>query len=391
MEEPRDEIIDFEIIVDNQVTIATTCVDNASTEEESSMPINDCICDTESETNENDCFIVNRNDVIVVEYNDGCQGDETRQQNQLEEDKSCIEFANGIESNGLFHENGTDVDASGEKAPEPDEVKVDEYKGKENKSSLQKDNEDDDEEEHFSASLRSVIGQYYRIPKIPKDSKPRTRSRSPLGRCSKRSFERSKSGNYSSSSDDDYKAHERYERYKSERRTPMRRDDRRKRRKYSSCSDDEYDYYRYSKRGSSSHRDQSPRRLHNEHDYNKPRNHSRRYSRSSSVRERGAREHSSSSQLHKKEPPENDDNVHERLSDLAAPVPYDIEQERKIGFLVKESGTGSVSIGYELNSCAFTCFYPGAVNICISPPNNFPNVHSIVTGWFFFSNAPFSC
>eukprot|EP00794_Sanderia_malayensis_P005397 gene5397-6073_t len=221
-------------------------------------------------------------------------------------------------------------------------------------------------------SVGAVMPKSYTIPKIKGDAKNRARSRSPIApRVSKRPFQTdrerllarndgSKSNDYSSKSDDDDNDDDnekegRFERYRSERRTPARKDDRRKRRKYSSCSDDEYDYYRYSKKRrweyTERETNQSPVRRHNEHDYHKVsagRRQQDKYQRSNSVRENGVKSRNlyrkENDRLRNKRRNYNDnvtyddsDNVHERLTELATPVPYDIERERKIGFLCQRT------------------------------------------------------
>ena len=221
---------------------------------------------------------------------------------------------------------------------------------------------DKDDDNHCKTTLKSVVGKAYKIPKRKRDS--RARSRSPLrSRSPKQSNNRrmtkngrSKSRGCSSNSDED-DMKERYERYRSERRTPMRRDDRRKRRKYSSCSDDEYDYYRFSRKRNDRYSDirknqQSPVRSNYEHDYtkvNRKGKDNERYQRSASTSLRGPEGHDRYRENRpRKSAPQNvpdEENVHERLTELATPVPYDIEQERKIGFLCRGKGTkGSVSM-----------------------------------------------
>ena len=357
LDEPIKEIADLDLFVDNQITISTTSEEDSVTT--SSNDISGAVSagnggasDVEKEGKQ-DCFIVNRNGIVVVEYRSVSAKNDPKQKCKVEVNGNIVEKTNNDQNDKA------DVGMELEDDVSKKEIEV------QDKETAVNDRSSNDsitngsggityngnQHDMLNAKLRSVIGQSYVIPKNSTDSKNRARSRSPLTRSSTRSYESLKSRSYSSSSDEDEDRRERYERYKSERRTPMRRDDRRKRRKYSSCSDDEYDYYRYSKRGSrGSFRDQSPRRSHYDHDYNKPRTHYRDFHRSSSVRERGEREYSSSRRSSQKERRDSDDNVHERLSDLAKPVPYDIEHERKIGFLVKESGTSSVGQLHE-NVC----------------------------------------
>ena len=351
MEELFNEIADFDMLVDNQVTISTTSEDdNLATEG------NDICEDVESEDSDvkkegkQDCFIVNRNGIVVVEYRDVSETMNTKEENKTDVNGAHVEKIDGNQDKEVNCEKEAEKGDTKVGTEISDiEMKAEGKSGENANNGVEENNDDDGDDEALNVKLRSVIGNYYRIPKIPRSSKTRSksRSRSPLTRhsSSRRSYERSKSRDYSSSSDDDGDdRRERYERYKSERRTPMRRDDRRKRRKYSSCSDDEYDYYRFSKRGSSSSsRDNVSWKSHYEHDYNKPRTRHREYHRSSSVRERGERDYSRSRRPCKKERHDDDDNVHERISELVDPVPYDIEQERKIGFLVKEMGGSSVS------------------------------------------------
>ena len=351
LDEPIKEIADLDLFVDNQITISTTSEEDSVTT--SSNDISGAVSagnggasDVEKEGKQ-DCFIVNRNGIVVVEYRNVSAKNDPKQKCKVEVNGNIIEKTNNDQNDKA------DVGMELEDDVSKKEIEV---QDKETAVNDRSSNDsitngsggityNGDQHDMLNAKLRSVIGQNYVIPKNSTDSKNRARSRSPLTRSSTRSYENLKSRSYSSSSDEDEDRRERYERYKSERRTPMRRDDRRKRRKYSSCSDDEYDYYRYSKRGNrGSFRDQSPRRSHYDHDYNKPRTHYRDFHRSSSVRERGEREYSSSRRSSQKERRDSDDNVHERLSDLAKPVPYDIEHERKIGFLVKESGTSSVGL-----------------------------------------------
>ena len=317
---PKEEIADCDMVVDSQVTITTTSneedkleinfehdmMDFAEETEISDTTTNEAHNDTLIDiANDCDCVVVNRNGIVVVEYRTKTNNNKNRKD---------------------------------------DDTKVVENKDTE----TNKIENIDKKETDVPNKLKSVIGRCYRIPKRPR-STTRSRSRSPLRHSAQRSRFRSKSKSQSSSSDDDSDEEERkvrYERYHSERRrTPMRKDDRRKRRKYSSCSDDEYDYYRYSKRRQDFYRDQSPpRRSNNEHDYYQPRQSHNDFHRSNSVRDRFDRGHSRSRRPRKSfNTDREDENVHERLSDLAKPVPYDIEQERKIGFLVKERRSGFVS------------------------------------------------
>eukprot|EP00795_Rhopilema_esculentum_P012456 gene12456-3125_t len=282
--EEEEEILGCDLVVYSHITISTTNTDGDVAgikvdDEFKETAENMETVDVES-IKDKECVVVNRDGVVVVEYHDAKPKDKT---------------------------SNTEV----------------------------QDNDSETKENFPQRKLKSVIEQCYRIPKIPRDSKIRSRSRSPLRRHISRSRDRSRSRGYSSSSDEEYDRRDRFEKYKSERRTPMRKEDRRKRRKYSSCSDDEYDYYRYSKRDSG--RSHSPGRARNEHDYNKPRRSHKDYYRSTSLRERSERG-SSSGRRHRKVDVRNDEaeDVHERLATLAAPVPYDIEQERKIGFLVHE-------------------------------------------------------
>lgn len=357
LDEPFKEILDLDLLVDNQVTISTTSEEDCATADSKDVSGevsagNEGSSDIEKDGKQ-DCFIVNKNGIVVVEYRSASRKKDSEQKCDVEVKGDVVEKTNNDENDNVDVKMELEDDVTKNEIEVQDSGTV--VDDKKSNSSVTHENGEimfnGDQQDALSAKLRSVIGQNYRIPKNSTDSKNRSRSRSPLTRNSTRSYDSLKSRGYSSSSDDDEDRRERYERYKSERRTPMRRDDRRKRRKYSSCSDDEYDYYRYSKRGSrSSFRDQSPRRSHYDHDYNKPRTHYKSYYRSSSVRERGGRENSISRRSHQKERHDSDDNVHKRLSDLAKPVPYDIEHERKIGFLIKESGTSSVGLHNE-NIC----------------------------------------
>ena len=346
LDEPLAEIFDLDILVDNQVTISTTseedCVTSDRKDEAESGDSGAAQIDEEIKQ---DCFIVNKNGIVVVEYRNSNVENDDKQKFKAEVSSDLTE----MENDSLCEKGDVkqDVNNFAKKEVEDHDIEM-KCEEKESKGdvSLQKEETSCNGEQHqpINTKMQSIVGQHYKAPKVTKNSRSRERSRSPLTRHTTRSYERLKARDYSSSSDDEDEKQERYERYRSERRTPMRRDDRRKRRKYSSCSDDEYDYYRYSKRGSrGSFRGESPRRSHCEHDYNKPRTHQRDYYRSSSVRERSERDYSSSRRSQKKERYDDDYSVHERLSDLAMPVPYDIEHERKIGFLVKESGRGSVS------------------------------------------------
>lgn len=324
LERPKEEIADCDMVVDSQVTITTTSndvdkleinvehdmMDFAEETEISNSPNDEELNDTLNNiTTDCDCIVVNRNGIVVVEYR--CKTNNNNNNSKIKNDEDTkVAKNNDIETNTI--------------------------------------ETNDKKENEVPNKLKSVIGRCYRIPKRPR-STTRSRSRSPLRRSSQRSRFRSKSKGQSSSSDDDSDEEERkvrYERYHSERRrTPMRKDDSRKRRKYSSCSDDEYDYYRYSKRRQDMYRDYSPpRRSNNEHDYYQPRKSHKDFHRSNSVRDRFDRGNSQSRRPRKSfDTDKEDENVHERLSDLAKPVPYDIEQERKIGFLVKERRSGFVS------------------------------------------------
>ena len=352
LDEACKEIADLDMLVDNQVTISTTSEDDTVTGDTSFASKNikseeDGAASDFASEEKQDCFIVNRNGIVVVEYrNVGVENDPERNCKS----EACGNPSGEIVNNQMEHvqvkQEVEEKIIKSEHELQESEMILDDQRSKENIANRSEEIiRSGSQPPALNAKLRSVIGHDCRISKNSKDSTSRARSRSPLNRRHKRSYDRLKSKDYSSSSDDDEEKKYRFERYRSERRTPVRRDDRRKRRKYSSCSDDEYDYFRYSKRSSScSFRNRSPHRSHYEHDYNKPRIRRRDYCRSSSVRERGEGKYSNNRSSRKKEHHDYDDNVHERLSDLAAPVPYDIEQERKIGFLVKESGTGSVSI-----------------------------------------------
>jgi len=346
LDEPVAEIFDLDILVDNQVTISTTseetCVASNGKDE---LESGDSAVSLVDEEIKKDCFIVNKNGVVVVEYRNSNVENDDKQKCKAEINSNLSDKEN--DSLCEKRDMKQDLNNFPKKEAEDHDIEM-ECEEKESNGDVSLEKEENfcngDQHQPVDTKMQSVVGQHYRIPKVTKNSRIRERSRSPLTRQTTRPYERLKARDCSSSSDDEDERQERYERYRSERRTPMRRDDRRKRRKYSSCSDDEYDYYRYSKRGSrGSFRGESPRRSHCEHDYNKPRTHQRDFFRSSSVRERGERDYSSSRPSQKKERYDDEYSVHERLSDLAMPVPYDIEQERKIGFLVKESGRGSVS------------------------------------------------
>ena len=191
------------------------------------------------------------------------------------------------------------------------------------------------------------------LPGSKSGSRPHSRSRSrsrPLSRSRSRLHSRSRSRSSkgqrawsrsrSSSSEEEY---ERYERYKSERRTPSRRDDNRRRRRYSSCSDDEYDCYTYSKRRkfdsclSRKNRKRSSDYENDDESWYSRRLDCKRFRSMDDIDE---------------------ENIHERLKDLAEPVPYDIERERKINFLCgQQRAVGTVSkIVHKLPSlpCGFS-------------------------------------